>query len=327
MLLLRMNGTSNGAKEARIRARSLIGLLPLYVAASLGFAPKSFAQNVKPNDSLSPVEKSEILAGAGDIAGCDSLEGAEATARLLDKIPGTIIAVGDLAYGKATEKDFELCYGKTWGRHKNRTRPVPGNHEYTAKDAAEYFRYWGRAAGRAGKGYYSFELGDWHIVALNSNCEQPELGGCSLGSPQEKWLREDLKKHRTSCTLAYWHHPLFSSGLSPWHAMRPAMKTLWMDLQSAHADVIVTGHEHSYERFAPQDADGKRDIEHGIREFVVGTGGRSHTPLGRALANSEVRDTETYGVLKLTLYPRAYKWEFIPEAGKTFRDSGSGNCH
>lgn len=204
---------------------------------------------------------------------------------------------------------------------------MPGNHEYTVRGAAGYFQYWNRAAGKSGKGYYSFELGSWHIVALNSNCDQMELGGCAQGSPQERWLREDLEKHKSHCTLAYWHHPLFSSGISPRHAMRPEMRAMWADLQNAHADVVVAGHEHSYERFAPQDVDGKRDLEHGIREFVVGTGGRSHTPFGLALPNSEVRNTDTYGVLKLTLAPQNYKWEFIPEAGKTFRDSGGSNCH
>jgi len=283
-----------------------------------------FAQTLKPSDAAA---EPAILAGAGDITGCEPQEGAEATAKLLDEIPGTIIAVGDLTYGNATASDFEQCYAKTWGRHKNRTRPVPGNHEYVMKGAAGYFQYWRQSAGRAGKGYYSFDLGAWHIVALNSNCEQPGLGGCDSGSPQEKWLREDLEKHHWACVLAYWHHPLFSSGLSPFHAMRPEMRAIWKDLQRAHADVVVTGHEHSYERFTPQDADGKRDMEHGIREFVVGTGGRSHTPFGRVLANSEVRNADTYGILKFTLDTRTYKWEFIPEAGETFRDSGSGNCH
>jgi hypothetical protein len=306
-----------------------LGLILLIAASGQPLGPaKWFAQTARPNrDALSSAEQPAFLVGAGDITGCQGSEGAEATAKLLDKIPGTIIAVGDLTYGDGTARDFEQCYGKTWGRLKNRTRPVPGNHEYVTPGAAGYFQYWGPSAGSDGKGYYSFDVGHWHVVALNSNCERPELGGCDAGSPEEKWLQEDLEKHHSGCILAYWHHPLFSSGLNPWHAMRPEMRPIWVDLQNAHADVVVTGHEHSYERFAPQDADGKRDLKHGIREFVVGTGGRSHTPLGRALANSEVRNTDTYGVLTFTLYPRAYKWEFVPEAGKTFRDSGSGNCH
>lgn len=287
----------------------------------------SSSQDPKRHNDASPSERPAVIVGAGDITGCQGPEGAEATAKLLDEIPGTIIAVGDLTYGDGTARDFEECYGKTWGRHKKRTRPVPGNHEYVSRNAAGYFQYWGQSAGQAGKGYYSFDVGAWHVVALNSNCEQPGLGGCGQGSPEEKWLRDDLQKHRSGCLLAYWHHPLFSSGLSPWHAMRPEMRAIWTDLQNAHADVVVTGHEHSYERFAPQDADGTRDVEHGIREFVVGTGGRSHTPFGPALANSEVRNADTFGVLKVTLYRRGYMWEFIPQTGKVFRDSGSENCH
>lgn len=290
-------------------------------------SPRVLAQAAQQKSSALADTKLETLIAAGDIAGCENQEGAEATAKLLDEIPGTIIALGDLEYGDGTAGDFERCYGKNWGRHKKRTKPVLGNHEYITRGAAGYFQYWGRAAGKAGKGYYSFDLGSWHIVALNSNCEQTDLGGCSEGSPEERWLREDLKKNRSNCTLAYWHHPLFSSGLSPRHAMRPEMRAIWADLENAHADVVVVGHEHSYERFAPQTVDGKRDVAHGIREFVVGTGGRSHTPFGLTLANSEIRNTDTYGVLKFKLYPRSYEWEFIPEAGKTFKDSGSGDCH
>jgi hypothetical protein len=267
------------------------------------------------------------LVGAGDIVGCSDLSGAEATAKLIDAIPGTVFAAGDLAYQRGTLEEFQKCYGPTWGRFKARTRPTPGNHEYNGATAAGYFRYWDGRAGELGKGYYSYDLGEWHIVVLNTNCESKELGGCAEGSPEESWLKEDLAAHPSACTLAYGHHALFSSGLFPKHAEHPELRAFWQDLYDAHADLVLAGHEHSYERFAPQNPQGDPDPEHGIREIVVGTGGRSHTPLGYAKPNSEVRDDKTYGVLKLTLSPGKYRWEFIPIPGKTFRDSGEGTCH
>lgn len=267
----------------------------------------------------------QVLVGAGDIAGCDDLSGAEATAKLIDAIPGTVFAAGDLAYPRGTEEEFKNCYGATWGRHKSRTRPTPGNHEYAAKDAMPYFKYFGAVAGEQGKGFYSYELGAWHIVVINSNCA--DIGGCNAGSPQEKWLRQDLAAHHAACTLAYWHHPLFSSGPIPSHARTTAMRPIWQALYEAHADVIINGHEHFYERFSPQDPAGKADAPRGIREFVAGTGGRDHGILGFTQPNSEVRNSNTFGVLKLTLRPKGYDWEFVPEPGKTFTDSGSGTCH
>lgn len=284
-----------------------------------------------PRTSSKPTRKSPqntfTLVGAGDIAGCADLTGAIATAKLLDTIPGTVFAAGDLAYQHGTYEEFQKCYGPTWGRFKARTRPAPGNHEYNGSTAIGYFRYWGAQAGDAGKGYYSYNLGAWHIVVLNTNCWSKELGGCAEGSPEEIWLKQDLAAHANSCTLAYGHHALFSSGLLSKHAEHPELRPFWQDLYDAHADLILAGHEHSYERFAPQNPDGRADPGQGILEIVAGTGGRSHTPLGYAKPNSEVRDDRTYGVLKLTLSPGKYRWEFVPEAGKTFRDSGEGVCH
>ncbi len=267
------------------------------------------------------------LVGAGDIVGCSNLAGAEATAKLIDAIPGTVFAAGDLAYENGTYEEFQKCYGPTWGRFKARTRPTPGNHEYNGAPATGYFRYWDGRAGDPGKGYYSYDLGSWHIVVLNTNCGVAQLGGCAEGSPQETWLKQDLAAHPNTCTLAYGHHALFSSGLFPKHAEHPELRAFWQDLYDAHADLVLAGHEHSYERFAPQNPEGNPDPEHGIREIVVGTGGRSHTPLGYAKPNSEVRDDKTYGVLKLTLSPGKYRWEFLPTPGKPFRDSGEGSCH
>ena len=282
-------------------------------------APASSAKKT-PQDTF-------ILVGAGDVVGCSDLSGAEATAKLIDRIPGTVFAAGDLAYQRGTYEEFQSCYGPTWGRFKTRTRPAAGNHEYNGSPATGYFRYWGKQAGEPGRGYYSYDLGAWHIVVLNTNCGARGLGGCAQGSPEETWLRQDLAAHPNACILAYGHHALFSSGLFAKHAEHPELRAFWQDLYEAHAALILAGHEHSYERFAPQNPQGDADPERGIREIVAGTGGRSHTPLGYAKPNSEVRDDRTYGVLKLTLSPGRYSWEFIPVAGGTFRDFGQDVCH
>ncbi len=272
-------------------------------------------------------ERTFVLVGAGDIASCQHPEGARATAKLIEQIPGTVFAAGDLAYESGSAQDFNNCYDPAWGRFKDRTKPALGNHEYVDRSASGYFQYWGAKAGPRSKGYYSYDLGDWHIVVLNTNCSARDLGGCATGSPQETWLKEDLAKRPNACILAYGHHALFSSGIFKRHAVHPELKPLWEDLYVAHADLVLAGHEHSYERFAPQDPEGKADPANGIREIVVGTGGRSHDLLGFATPNSEVRVWDTFGVLKLTLSRGKYTWEFIPEEGKSFHDVGSGLCH
>jgi hypothetical protein len=266
--------------------------------------------------------ESVVLVGAGDIADCRDLTGAEATAKLLEQIPGTVMAVGDLAYPDGSKENF-ACYDKTWGRVKARTRPAPGNHEFHAAGATPYFEYFGAAAGDPQNGYYTYELGSWHIVVLNSECT--DVGGCETGSRQETWLRANLAAHPVACTLAYWHKPLFSSGSA--HGNDVSVKPLWQALYDANADVVIGGHDHNYERFAPQNADGVADPVRGIREFVVGTGGKNQRPIGAIDPNSEVRNADAFGVLKLTLRSGSYDWQFIPEAGKTFVDSGSGKCH
>ncbi|HEX9869338.1 MAG TPA: metallophosphoesterase [Candidatus Tectomicrobia bacterium] len=263
-----------------------------------------------------------VLAGAGDIAECNN-PGGEATAKLLDSIVGTVLALGDNVYESGTAAEFATCYEPTWGRHKARTRPSLGNHEYLAPGARDYFAYFGPAAGDPGKGYYSYNAGTWHVIVINSNCA--EVDGCHAGSAQEQWLRGDLAAHRTVCTLAYWHTPRFSSG--EWHGSFSEMQPIWQALYDAGADVVLSAHEHNYERFAPQDPNGVPDPVRGIREFVVGTGGKSHYPLGAGIANSEVRNDKTFGVLKLTLHPTTYDWEFVPVAGETFTDSGVASCH
>jgi hypothetical protein len=264
-----------------------------------------------------------VLLAAGDVAFCKSLDGAKATAAILQAHPGATVAVlGDLAYGDGSSQEFSECYGPTWGQFKDRTRPAPGNHDYHTPKAEAYFAYFGPGSA-PGKGYYSYDLGGWHVLSLNSNCT--EVGGCGAGSPEEAFVKADLAAHPGVCVLAYWHHPLFSSGVKPAHALHPEMRPIWQDLYDAKAAVILNGHEHNYERFAPQNPEGAPDPR-GIREFVVGTGGKDFDPLGPGLPNSEVRRFDTFGVLQLTLHPKGYDWEFLPAAGGTFTDKGSGGC-
>jgi acid phosphatase type 7 len=259
-----------------------------------------------------------VLVGAGDIAECGA-SGHEATAALLDAIAGTVFTAGDNAYGDGTASEFARCYDPTWGRHKARTRPSPGNHDYDTKGAVPYYTYFGARAGPEGRGYYSYDLGDWHVASLNSNIDM------SVGSPQEAWLRADLAATTKRCTVAYWHHPRFSSSTA--HGSQQQTQPLWQALYDHAAEVVIGGHDHTYERFAPQTPAGTADPDRGIRQFVVGTGGKDHYDFGPPLPNSEVRDNTSYGVLKLTLDPGSYSWAFLPAAGGTFADSGRGTCH
>jgi PKD repeat protein len=258
-----------------------------------------------------------VLIGAGDIADCtrnqDSL-----TANLMDTIPGTVFADGDNAYPDGSSTVYKNCYNPTWGRFKARTKPVPGNHDYLTANASGYFQYFGAAAGQSGKGYYSYDLGTWHIVALNSNIPM------NVGSPEETWLRADLAASTKRCTLAYWHHPLFSSGNEGPHI---ETQPLFQDLYNAGAEVVIVGHDHDYERFAPQSWNGVADSAYGIREIVAGTGGGGLFTAHAPTANSEVLNDNTNGVLKLTLRANGYSWKFMPIPGKTFTDEGSGSCH
>ncbi len=298
--------------------KSTLMVAILIAGSFLGFVSHSAIRS----GAFAANDQSVVLVGAGDIADCKDLTGAEATAKLLDQLAGTVMAVGDLAYPDGSKENF-ACYDKTWGRAKSRTRPAPGNHEFHAAGASPYFDYFGATAGDPKTGYYSYELGAWHIIVLNSECK--DVGGCEPGSPQERWLRSDLAAHPAACKLAYWHKPLFSSGGA--HGNDLTVKPLFQALYDAHADVVVGGHDHDYERFAPQNPDGAADPANGIREFVVGTGGKNHRPFRESKLNSEVRDATAFGVLKLTLKPKSYDWQFIPEAGKIFTDSGTGACH
>jgi hypothetical protein len=260
-----------------------------------------------------------VFVGAGDIADC-SREQDELTAQLLDNIPGTVYTVGDNAYPSGSAADFNNCYEPTWGRHKARTRPAVGDEEYETSGASAYFNYFGAAAGDPTKGYYSYDLGSWHIIVLNSICGQ--VGGCDTNNPQGQWLQADLAANPNICSLAIWHEPLFSS-----KSGSASMQDFWALLYEAGADIVLNGHRHMYERFALQNPDGVADPGRGIREFVVGTGGASLTSSpGSTAPNSQVWNNNTHGVLKLTLHPTGYDWEFIPISGQTFSDSGSGQC-
>jgi acid phosphatase type 7 len=271
-----------------------------------------------------PVGSDPTIAAAGDIACDSSTAGATtchqaATAGLLTAGNFTaVLGLGDHQYPSGALADFNAYYDPTWGQVKTKTYPAPGNHEYQTSGAAGYFTYFGDRAGPAGRGYYSFNVGSWHLISLNSEVST------AAGSAQETWLKADLAANSQRCTLAYWHKPLFSSGP---HGNNPSGKPLWDALYAAGAEVVLAGHDHDYERFAPQTPSGSADATRGIREFVVGTGGKEHYSISSTQPNSQVHNTDTFGVLRLTLHPDGYDWKFLPEAGKTFTDSGTGSCH
>ena len=255
--------------------------------------------------------------GAGDIAMCDALDPARQTGQLVRNINGTVFALGDNAYFSGSDHEYRDCYDVAWGSEKFRTRPVLGNHEYEGGNGgAPYFAYYGTQAGPAGLGYYAFDLGVWRAIALNSNLAMSD------SSPQGQWLRDELATAHARCTIAFWHHPLYSSGQNgPQIQTREAYRQLY----NAGADVVLTGHDHLYERFGPQDADGRLDPQRGMREFIIGTGGASLYVFNGISPNSEVR-IRAFGVLKLTLDTDRYDWQFIQVGGQV-TDSGSGTCH
>ena len=274
-----------------------------------------------------------IIAAAGDIA-CDpsdgNFNGGNGTSgscrqkAVSDLFVGrnfsAVLTLGDTQYEDGSLTKYQQSFDPSWGRAKNIIRPAVGNHEYLTAGASGYYNYFGAAAGDSTKGYYSYDIGAWHLIALNSNCSQ--VGGCGTGSPQELWLKADLAAHPSMCTLAYWHHPRFSSGE---HGSSTSYDAFWRDLYAAGAEIVLSGHDHDYERFAPQNPSGAAD-PNGIQQFVVGTGGKNDYAFTTTVANSLVRNPDTYGILKLTLHAASYDWQFVPEAGKTFTDSGTRNC-
>ena len=262
-----------------------------------------------------------VIVGAGDIASC-SRTSDTATAVVMDEVVGTVVTMGDNVYDNGTPTEFRECYEPTWGRVKARTRPTPGNHDYGTSGAAGYFGYFGAAAGTSSKSWYAYDLGSWRVYALDSDCSF--IGGCGEGSPQLTWLRADLAANPRKCTIAMWHHARFSSGI---HGNNPVSEPLFAALHAAGADVALTGHDHLYERFAPQTATGAADPATGIRQWIVGTGGNGLYPWSTVKPNSEVRHSTSYGVLKLTLRPGAYDWTFLPVEGDHDTDTGTARCH
>jgi hypothetical protein len=305
-----------GANSGSPRSSSLAGSVgPLSIAsASSGALPSA-------SGPVGSSAQDVVLTGAGDIADCSST-GAAQTSDLLVNQAGTIFTAGDNAYENGSDAEFAACYQPTWGRVKDRTLPVPGEHDYQTSGAAGYLAYFGAAAAPGRTTWYSTDLGTWHVIFLDSNCAN--IGGCNAASPQGRWLAADLAAHaEVRCTLAIWHHPRFSSGE---HGDNVDVGSFWTQLVAAHADLVINGHDHDYERFAPQDAAGKQDRKVGLREFVVGTGGAGLRGFTSAAANSELRLAGVWGVMRLTLHPANYDWEFLPTAGQ-ITDSGSALCH
>jgi calcineurin-like phosphoesterase family protein len=300
---------------SRRRGRRALALACLLLQATSALAWAAEGDPTLPADP--------VLVGAGGIASCDTA-GDEATAALIEKLPdATVFAAGDNAYESGTAAQFANCYDKTWGKFKARTHPAPGNHDYATSGAGPYYDYFGAAAGTKGQGWYSYDLGAWHVVVLNSNCSTN--GRCAKGSAQEQWLKADLAASGSRCTAAVIHHPRFSSDSIDGN--RPEIGPLWDDLYSVGADLVISGHARVYERSAPQTPAGKADPDHGMALFNVGTGGRGHTKFNTPVANSLVRDNTSWGVLKLTLHAGGYDFAFLPVAGAKLTDAGSGTCH
>lgn len=265
-----------------------------------------------------PPSGDPVLVGAGDIASSGS--GDSATAALINNLPNaTVFTLGDNVYSNGTATEFTNYYDPTWGAFKSRTRPAPGNHDYNTSGATGYYNYFGTQAGPSGRGYYSYDLGNWHIVSLNSEVSM------AAGSAQETWLRQDLAASSKPCTAAYWHKPLFTSASN--HAPETATRPLFQALYDNDAEIVMAGHNHNYERFAPMNPQGGLDNTNGIQSFVAGMGGVGFYGFGTIQPNSLARNNDTFGVLKLTLHSNSWDWAFVPQAGKTYNDSGTGTCH
>jgi hypothetical protein len=290
-------------------------------AALSGAGSSGGVASSSPSGPPSPSASGDpVLVGAGDIADC-GLQDDSATAVLIKGIPGNVFTAGDNAYPDGTAAQFRDCYGPTWGAFRDRTRPAAGNHDWVTKGLAGYIGYFGTASEPNGTSWYAYDLGTWHIVVLDSDCSF--VGGCGADSPQGRWLAADMKASTATCTLAIWHHPRFSSGE---HGNDTEVAPFWQALYAAGADVVINGHDHDYERFAPQDPAGHADGTRGIREFVVGTGGAALRTFPNTVANSELRDSTAHGVIRLVLHRASYDWTFIPTSGG-LTDAGTAFCH
>ncbi len=276
---------------------------------------------VTPEPTFTPTPTPVVLIGAGDISYCGEAHiGDEMTRDLLAQFPEAVIfTAGDNVQGEGTRAEYRNCFGPSWGVFKDRIHPSPGNHDYVTENGAPYYEYFGPAAGEAGLGYYSYDVGSWHLIALNSNCGHV---ACGPDGRQYEWLRQDLEANASRCTLLYWHHPRFSSGLAGNYG---SVKSFWRSAAELGGDVVVNGHDHHYERFAPMDGEGQANPD-GVRLFIVGTGGTTLRDFGEIKPNSEARYNDGNGVIKFNLYPGWYEWEFIPAIPGDFSDSGSGIC-
>lgn len=277
-----------------------------------------------PGAVITPEPLPAVLVGGGDISVCGQA-GDTHTAALIEALlnrntEAVVFTAGDNAQSMGQPLEYSVCFEETWGRFKDRIRPSPGNHDWFTEQGGPYFAYFGEAAGPSGLGYYSYDLGDWHIVSLNSNCGED----CGADSAQAAWLRADLEASDKSCTLLYWHHPLWSSGTVP---IDPAAEALWRIASQYGAEVVVNGHDHMYERMAPLGPTGLPEPETGIRLFIAGTGGAWHFEEGQPYLASQARAAGVHGVLLFFLYSNRYDWHFIPVDGSDFVDSGSGTCH
>jgi hypothetical protein len=322
LALVGQGGTRSGSPQPTISTPS-----PSAEAVASGSSAVPSALPTGPVSSASGGAESQppdvVLTGAGDIADCTST-GAMQTSNLLIDQPGTIFTAGDNAYEDGSAANFTDCYAPTWGRVLDRTTlPAAGNHDWNTLGAAGYLAYFGSAAAPKGTTWYSTDLGAWHVIVLDSDCAM--VGGCVADSPQGRWLAADLAAHAdTRCTLAIWHHPRFSSGE---HGNDLDVGPFWEQLVAAHADLVINGHDHDYERFAPQDAAGKEDRKNGVREIVIGTGGATLRTFPSVAANSEIRLAGEWGVLRLRLHVVNYDWEFLPVNSRAITDYGSALCH
>jgi len=328
--------TSSGCGVSPATARAVltptVTTIPTQTASPMPVPTLTATPTPSPSPSLTPkptftlTPTPAVLIGAGDIAYCsDSYLGDDQTAQLIAQLvarypQAQLFTAGDNVQGDGLAWEYRDCFNPTWGQFLDRIHPVPGNHDYMTDNGGPYYQYFGAAAGKPGLGYYSYDLNGWHIVALNSNCNQI---ACGEGSAQANWLRQDLANHPQACTLLYWHDPRWSSGLA---GNIPAADTFWRIANEYGVDVVVNGNDHDYERFAPQDAAGQASPD-GVREFVAGTGGAPERGWGKILPNSEARNNDTWGVLAFSLYPGGYDWQFVPVTGGSYQDSGSGTCH
>ena len=301
-------------------------LLPLVFSSVIAQATNPAPHSKKGNQkTVTPA--SVTVYAAGDIADCKKKPADESMAartsdlilsQLAKEPHALVITLGDNTYPIGKPEEFSHCYEPTWGRFKNKTLPSPGNHEYGMPKALGYFNYFADIAGPERRGYYATQAGHWNIISLNSNLDPQAM------LKQMDWLQQELVQKKSRCTLAFWHHPVFSSG---GHGNNQHMQAAWKMLVAAKADLVLSAHDHDYERFVPLDANGDRDDKNGIRSFVVGTGGAKLTPMFLPRMSTDIRDNSTFGVLKLTLQEQSYEWEFLPVAGQHFTDKGKGSCH